>query len=70
MTDERNGQGKTRRDFLKDVTIAGGGLAATAVLPGAAMAAVDRGAEKAGGEGEEGYRLTEHVSRYYETLKR
>lgn len=70
MTDERNRQGKTRRDFLKDVTLAGGGLAASAVLPGAAVAAVEPEKAKAEGQREEGYRLTEHVARYYDTLKR
>lgn len=70
MTDERNRQGKTRRDFLKDVTLAGGGLAASAVLSGAAVAAVEPEEAKAEGQREEGYRLTEHVARYYDTLKR
>lgn len=70
MKDRHDRQGKTRRDFLKDVTMAGGGLAATAVLPGAAVAAVEPGEAPAGERQEEGYRLTEHVALYYETLKR
>lgn len=66
MTDEQDKQGRTRRDFIRDATLAGGGLAVSTVLPGVAMAA-EAGADRA--KPEQGYRLTEHVARYYESLK-
>ncbi|RMG38634.1 MAG: twin-arginine translocation signal domain-containing protein [Gammaproteobacteria bacterium] len=69
MTEQRDRRGKNRREFLKDMTLAGGGLAASAVLPGAAMAAVEPDETKNEEAPEEGYRLTEHVARYYQSLK-
>jgi hypothetical protein len=57
-----------RRGFL--LALGAGGIGAAAIaaraLPGAAPAAVSDGADAASGEG---YRVTDHVKRYYETTK-
>ena len=57
-----------RRGFL--LALGAGGIGAAAIaahsLPGAAPAAVSSGADAASGEG---YRVTDHVKRYYETTK-
>ena len=69
MTEQRDRRGRNRREFLKDMTLAGGGLAASTLLPGAAMAAVEPAQADEEATPEEGYRLTEHVARYYQSLK-
>jgi hypothetical protein len=57
-----------RRGFL--LALGAGGIGAAAIaaraLPGAAPAAVSGAADAASGEG---YRVTDHVKRYYETTK-
>ena len=57
-----------RRGFLLALGASGIGAAAIAArsLPGATQAAVSGGADAASGEG---YRVTDHVKRYYETTK-
>lgn len=57
-----------RRGFMLALGAGGVGAAAMAVrsLPGAAPAAASGGAEATSGEG---YRLTDHVKRYYQTTK-
>ena len=57
-----------RRGFLLALGAGGVGAAAMAAraLPGAAPAATSGAAEAASGDG---YRLTDHVKRYYQTTK-
>ena len=62
--DNRNG----RREFIKTGAAVGAGAAASALLPGAAAAAVDDGREGAG-KRKKGYQLSQHVLDYYRTAK-
>jgi hypothetical protein len=68
MTDRHDKRGKTRREFLKNATFAGGGLMASVALPGASAVAAETEAERPVGA-EEGYRVTEHIASYYKTLE-
>lgn len=56
---------KTRREFIKNSTLVGAGVVATAVLPGTANAStsIDRPEDKK----QKGYQLTEHVLEYYKS---
>ena len=56
---------KKRREFIKKSTLVGAGVAAGAVVPGAAIAgvAVDKPEDKA----QKGYQLTPHVIEYYKS---
>lgn len=54
-----------RRAFVKLSTFAGVGIAASAVIPGAAIASVAE--EKAEVKMQKGYQLTLHVLEYYKT---
>lgn len=66
-TDSRAPSAK-RRGFL--LALGAGGIGAAAIaarsLPGAAPAGTSAGAEVPSGEG---YRMTDHVKRYYQTAK-
>jgi hypothetical protein len=58
-----------RRSFLKGAAALGGGVLSGAVLPVSAQSeAVAEGEERTVAT-ETGYRVTEHIARYYETLK-
>ena len=54
---------KQRREFIKNSTLVGAGLAAAAVAPGAAAAGVT--SEKSEDKQQKGYQLTPHVLEYY-----
>lgn len=54
-----------RREFIKKSTLVGAGVAASTVLPGAAIAAVPD--EKAESKKQKGYQLTSHVADYYKS---
>ena len=56
---------KKRREFIKKSTLVGAGLAATAVVPGAAIAGVS--ADKPEEKQQKGYQLTPHVIEYYKS---
>ncbi len=59
-----------RRGFLKGAAAVGGGAAVSLLMPAAARAATNEPAATPVGEAKQtGYRLTEHVARYYQTLK-
>jgi hypothetical protein len=62
---ERVSQNGSRRDFMKKATVAGAGITAAAVLPGAVHAAVseDQSLDKK----QQGYQLTQHVIDYYKS---
>ncbi len=60
-----NEQSNTRREFIKNSTLVGAGVAATAVLPGAALASSE--VENTEPEKQKGYQLTEHVLEYYKS---
>jgi hypothetical protein len=57
---------KKRREFIRNSTLVGAGIAATAVVPGVATAGVsiDRSEDKQ----QKGYQLTPHVIEYYKSL--
>ena len=61
----KNSLNKTRREFIKNSTLVGAGVAATAVLPGTAIAG--NTFEKAEDKKQKGYQLTEHVLEYYKS---
>ncbi len=56
---------KNRREFIKNSTLAGAGVAAAAVMPGAVSAstAIDKPEDKK----QSGYQLTEHILEYYKS---
>ncbi len=54
-----------RREFIKKSTLAGAGVAASTVLPGAAVANVP--AEQGDSTNSKGYQLTPHVIKYYKS---
>lgn len=56
---------KQRREFIKKSTLVGAGLAATAVVPGAAIAGVAD--DKPEARQQKGYQLTPHVLEYYKS---
>ena len=56
---------KTRREFIKNSTLVGAGVAATAILPGAAIASSE--IEKPVDKKHKGYQLTEHILEYYKS---
>lgn len=68
MSDRQDKRGRTRREFLKGATVAGGGLMAGVALPGAAMAATETESPEADSP-QQGYRVTEHIASYYKTLE-
>jgi len=61
---DKNSLNKTRRDFIKNSTLVGAGVAATTVLPGVAVASteIEKPEEK-----QRGYQVTEHVLEYYKS---
>jgi len=64
--------GQARRTFLRGVAAVGGGAVAAGLVPSLAQAApadpADNSAPEAAGDTAR-YRVTEHVARYYDTLK-
>jgi hypothetical protein len=60
-----NDLNKTRREFIKNSTLIGAGVAATAVLPGTAIASSE--IEKPEDKKQKGYQLTEHILEYYKS---
>lgn len=58
-----------RRSFLKGAAALGGGAAASLILPSVAQAAEAAPASEREPGKSAGYRVTDHVVRYYETLK-
>jgi hypothetical protein len=54
-----------RREFIKKSTLVGAGVAAAAVVPGAAMAEVT--AVESEAKQQKGYQLTPHVLEYYKS---
>lgn len=54
-----------RREFIRLSTLAGVGIAASTVLPGAAIANV--GDDKSTAKQHQGYQLTRHVIEYYKS---
>ena len=65
MKKMKNDLNKTRREFIKNSTLIGAGVAATAVLPGAAIASSK--IEKTKDKEQKGYQLTEHILEYYKS---
>ena len=61
----KNSLDKRRRDFIKNSTLVGAGVAAAAVLPGAANASASM--DKPEDIKQKGYQLTEHVLEYYKS---
>jgi len=58
-----------RRSFLKGAAALGGGVLAGTVLPASAQSEAVAESVKQPATAETGYRVTEHIARYYETLK-
>ena len=56
---------KQRREFIKNSTLIGAGVAAAAVAPGAAAVGVT--SEKPEAKQQKGYQLTPHVIEYYKS---
>ena len=56
---------KNRRAFVKNSTLAGAGLVAGGILPGAAIANVTE--DKTENSKQKGYQLTQHVLEYYKS---
>ncbi len=56
---------KQRREFIKNSTLIGAGVAAAAVAPGAAASSVSSG--KPEDKKQKGYQLTPHVIEYYKS---
>ncbi len=56
---------KSKREFIKNSTLVGAGLAAAAVAPGAAASSVSSG--KPEDKKQKGYQLTPHVIEYYKS---
>jgi hypothetical protein len=56
---------KDRREFIKTSTLIGVGVAASTVLPGAALANVAE--EEKTANKQQGYQLTPHVIEYYKS---
>jgi hypothetical protein len=59
----------TRRNLVAGAGAAGAAVAAVALLPVAPTAAPVAAAEAAADKADEGYRLSEHVQRYYQTAR-
>lgn len=57
---------ESRRDFMKKSSLAGAGLAAAAVAPGAAVASIGDPAPQEKRQ-QQGYQLTPHVIEYYKS---
>jgi hypothetical protein len=57
---------KKRREFIRNSTLVGAGIAATAVVPGVATAGVS--IDKPEDKQQKGYQLTPHVIEYYKSL--
>jgi hypothetical protein len=55
---------KQRREFIKKTTLVGAGVAAAAVVPGAAAGVMS---EKPEDKQQVGYQLTPHVIEYYKS---
>ena len=68
MNERASGIFEGRRRFLRDAAGTGGALAMAALAPATALAAVPPRAEDGVGD-REGYRLTDHVISYYDTLR-
>ncbi len=66
MKKQKKDLDKKRREFIRNSTLVGAGIAATAVVPGVATASVsvDRTEDKQ----QKGYQLTPHVIEYYKSL--
>ena len=56
---------KQRREFIRNSTLIGAGVAAVAVAPGAAAVGVT--SEKSEDKKQKGYQLTPHVLEYYKS---
>ena len=56
---------KQRREFIKKSTLVGAGVAAGAVVPGAAVAGAS--ADKPEDKQQKGHQLTPHVIEYYKS---
>ena len=65
MKKTSNDLSKKRREFIKNSTLAGAGVAAAAVLPGAVSASTT--IDKTENKKQKGYQLTEHVLEYYKS---
>ena len=57
---------KQRREFIKNSTLLGVGVAAAATAPGAAATGVT--SEKPEAKQQKGYQLTPHVIEYYKSI--
>jgi hypothetical protein len=60
-----NDLSKTRREFIKNSTLIGAGVAATAVIPSTAFASSE--IEETENKTQKGYQLTEHILEYYKS---
>ncbi len=65
MKKTKNDLNKKRREFIKNSTLVGAGIAATAVIPGAVSASST--IEKPEDKKQSGYQLTEHILEYYKS---
>lgn len=65
MKKKSNDLNKNRREFIKNSTLAGAGVAAAAVMPAAVSASAT--IEKTEDKKQKGYQLTEHVLEYYKS---
>jgi hypothetical protein len=61
----KNDLNKNRREFIKNSTLVGAGIAATAVIPGAVSASSE--IEKPEDNKQKGYQLTAHILDYYKS---
>ena len=61
----KNDLNKRRREFIKNSTLVGAGVVASAVLPSAANASTT--IDQPDNKKQKGYQLTEHVLEYYKS---
>ena len=55
---------QSRRDFLRNAAVSGGGVAVAAALPATALGKTK---DAKPDQPEEGYRLTQHIADYYKS---
>ncbi len=67
LKNEQQQVGQDRRAFLKGMAVAGGATAVVVATAGAANAAPQQPAQNK--PRSQGYRLTAHINRYYETAR-
>jgi hypothetical protein len=61
----KNDLTKSRREFIKNSTLAGAGIAAAAIIPGTVVAGTK--SEMPEDKKQKGYQLTDHIIEYYKS---